>query len=87
MFLSQGCGSCHTLSELGDIATGTVGPDLDEVIPGQSPQQVEQSIVDPNAEIAQGFAEGVMPDTYGDLPPKELQDLVEFLIESAGKGQ
>jgi mono/diheme cytochrome c family protein len=87
VFLTQGCGSCHTLAELGDVATGTVGPNLDEVIPGQSPKQVEQSIVDPNADITPGFPEGVMPDTYGDLPPKELQDLVEFLIDSAGKGQ
>lgn len=87
VFLTQGCGSCHTLSELGDIATGTVGPNLDEVIPGQNPEQVEQSIVDPNADVTQGFPEGVMPDTYADLPPKELQDLVDFLIESAGKGQ
>ena len=87
VFLTQGCGSCHTLSELGDVAAGTVGPNLDEVIPGQSAEQVEQSIVDPNADIAQGFSEGVMPDTYGDLPPKEIQELVKFLIQSAGKGQ
>jgi mono/diheme cytochrome c family protein len=87
VFLSQGCGSCHTLAELGDIATGTVGPDLDEVIPGQSPAQVEKSIVDPDAEIAQGFPSGVMPDNYGEeLSPKELSDLADFLVESAGTG-
>jgi mono/diheme cytochrome c family protein len=85
VFLSQGCGSCHTLAELGDIATGTVGPDLDEVIPGQDPKQVEQSITDPEADISQGFPSGVMPDTYGELPEKDLQALVEFLIQSAGK--
>ena len=86
VFLSQGCGSCHTLSELGDIATGTVGPNLDDVLPGQSPKQVEQSIVDPNAKIEQGFPSGVMPETYGDLPSKDIQDLVDFLVQSAGKG-
>jgi mono/diheme cytochrome c family protein len=87
VFLSQGCGSCHTLAELGDIATGTVGPDLDEVIPGQDPKQVEQSIVDPEADISQGFPSGVMPDNYGDeLSPKELKDLADFLVESAGSG-
>jgi mono/diheme cytochrome c family protein len=86
VFLSQGCGSCHTLSELGDVAIGTVGPNFDEVLPGQSPEQVEQSIVDPDAQVEQGFPP-VMPDTYEDLPPKELQDLVDFLVESAGKGQ
>jgi mono/diheme cytochrome c family protein len=84
VFLSQGCGSCHTLAELGDIATGTVGPDLDEVIPGQDTQQVEKSIVDPDAEISQGFPP-VMPDTYADLPEQDLQDLAEFLVQSAGK--
>ena len=85
VFLSQGCGSCHTLAELGDVATGTVGPNLDEVIPGQSPQDVERSIVDPEADISQGFPSGVMPDTYADLPEKELQDMVDFLVQSAGK--
>jgi mono/diheme cytochrome c family protein len=85
VFLTQGCGSCHTLAELGDVATGTIGPNLDEVIPGQSPKEVEQSIVDPNAKIEQGFPSGVMPETYGeDLTPKELQDLSEFIVEAAG---
>jgi mono/diheme cytochrome c family protein len=85
VFLTQGCGSCHTLAELDDVATGTVGPNLDEVIPGQSPQEVEKSIVDPDAEIAQGFPSGVMPDTYGqDLTPKQLQDLSDFIVEAAG---
>jgi hypothetical protein len=56
-----------------------------EVIPGQSPQEVEKSIVDPDAEIAQGFPSGVMPDTYGqDLTPKQLQDLSDFIVEAAG---
>jgi mono/diheme cytochrome c family protein len=85
VFLTQGCGSCHTLAELGDVATGTVGPNLDEVIPGQTPKEVEKSIVAPDAEIEQGFSPGVMPETYGeDLTPKELQDLSEFIVEAAG---
>ena len=85
VFLSQGCGSCHMLAELGDIAAGTVGPDLDEVIAGQDPKQVEQSIVDPDADIAPGFPSGVMPDNYEEeLSPKELKDLADFLVESAG---
>lgn len=86
VFLSQGCGSCHTLSALGDIAMGTVGPNLDDVIPGQSPEQVRQSIVDPEADITQGFPSGVMPDTYSELQQQELQDLVDYLIQAAGGG-
>ena len=87
VFLSQGCGSCHTLAALGAIATGTVGPNLDETIPGQSPEQVQESIVDPQAQVVQGFPSGVMPETYADLPEKDLQELVDFLIQSAGKGK
>ena len=87
VFLSQGCGSCHTLGALGDIATGTIGPNLDDVIPGQGKSQVEKSIVDPEADISQGFPAGVMPDTYADLPRKDIQDLVDYLIQRAGKQQ
>jgi mono/diheme cytochrome c family protein len=87
VFLSQGCGSCHTLAALGDIATGTVGPDLDDVLPGMSKADIERSIVDPNADVEQGFPSGVMPDTYGDLPSKDIKELVDYLSEVAGQKQ
>ncbi|HYU61847.1 MAG TPA: c-type cytochrome [Solirubrobacterales bacterium] len=84
VFLAQGCSSCHTLAAAG--ATGAVGPNLDETLPGQDPKQIEESIVDPSAQLAQGFGGGIMPQTYGqDLTPQELQDLVDFLSGSAGK--
>ena len=85
VFLAQGCGSCHTLQAAN--ATGTIGPNLDDTLPGQDAREVEQSIVDPDAKIAQGFSAGIMPQTYEqDLTPKELKDLVDFLVGSAGKG-
>ena len=37
-FFATNCGGCHTLSAAG--TTGTVGPSLDDVLPGQSPGQV-----------------------------------------------
>jgi mono/diheme cytochrome c family protein len=83
VFLAQGCSSCHVLAAAN--ATGAVGPNLDETLPGQSPQEVEQSIVDPDAQLAQGFGAGIMPATYEDMEPQELQDLVDFLVDSAGK--
>jgi mono/diheme cytochrome c family protein len=84
VFLAQGCSSCHTLAAAG--ATGAVGPNLDETLPGQSPSEVEESIVDPDAKLAQGFGAGIMPATYGqDLTPQELKQLVDFLVSSAGK--
>jgi mono/diheme cytochrome c family protein len=84
VFANNGCGGCHTLKAAG--TSGTVGPDLDEVLPGQSPENIEEDIVDPNAEIAQGYPANVMPTTFGEtIPANELEELVEYLQESAGK--
>jgi mono/diheme cytochrome c family protein len=86
VFLANGCSSCHTLQAAG--ATGTVGPNLDETLPGMSPAEVEESITDPDAKITKGFPKGVMPQTYGDdIDPKDLSDLVKFLLDSAGKSK
>ena len=84
-FFATNCGGCHTLSAAG--TTGTIGPNLDDVLSGQSPAQVSESIVDPEAQIAAGFDAGVMPANYGDtLTPQQLQQLVRYLLQSAGGG-
>lgn len=86
VFASNGCGGCHTLAEA--ETGGTTGPNLDEVLPGQSATMVHDSIVDPNSVIAKGFPPNVMPSTYGDsLTPKELEDLVQYLVESTSGGK
>jgi len=78
VFAAQGCGGCHTFSAAG--AAGTVGPNLDEELAGKDADFVHESIVDPNAEIAEGFSAGVMPQDYEQkLSPKQLNDLVAFL--------
>jgi mono/diheme cytochrome c family protein len=75
------CGSCHTFEAAG--ATGTVGPDLDEVLQGKDAEFIHESIVNPDAEIADGYQPGIMPKTYGqDLSEKQLADLVAFLKKS-----
>jgi cytochrome c2 len=85
VFANNGCGSCHTFAAA--ESTGTVGPDLDEVIAGQSAKEVEESIVDPDAKPSQGFPSGVMPQDYEEqIPEEDLKLLVDFLIEDAGKG-
>jgi mono/diheme cytochrome c family protein len=79
VFTSAGCGGCHTFAPAG--ASGSVGPDLDEALQGKDPEFIRQSIVDPNAEITQGFSAGVMPQNFGqELSPKQLDDLVAFLM-------
>jgi len=87
VFLSSGCGACHTFKPAN--ATGTIGPDLDTA-PAQSakadhnmplPAFIKQSIVDPNAYIAQGYSKGIMPTTFGtQLSAKQIDDLVAFIL-------
>jgi mono/diheme cytochrome c family protein len=82
VFADNGCGGCHTLAAA--QAGGTVGPDLDEVLPGQTAAMIEKSIADPGASIAKGFPPNVMPADYAQsLTPKELEDLVQYLLQSA----
>jgi mono/diheme cytochrome c family protein len=85
VFANSGCGGCHTLAAAN--AGGSVGPDLDEVLPGQDAAKVEEDIVDPNAAIAKGYPPNVMPANFGQsLSKKEIEDLVEYLLESASGG-
>ena len=77
------CASCHTLADAG--ATGTTGPNLDEAVPDLSEQEVRESIVDPDADVAEGFQPGLMP-RYGDsLSEEQVDALVQYLMEVAGQ--
>jgi cytochrome c2 len=83
VFANNGCGSCHTLEAAG--SSGNVGPNLDEDLPGQSAAEIEESIVDPGAQIVGGFS-NVMPATYeASIPADDLELLVEFLLNCAGE--
>lgn len=85
VFAGNGCGGCHTLGAAG--AGGAIGPNLDEVLPGQSATMIKESIVDPNAKVAKGFPASVMPANFGTLlSPTELEQLTEYLIESTSAG-
>jgi len=86
VFANKGCGGCHTLAAAN--AGGMVGPNLDEALPGQSMATIHEDIVDPNKAIAKGFPPDLMPANYGEtLTQKELDDLVQFLIESTSGGK
>jgi cytochrome c oxidase subunit II len=77
------CKSCHTLADAG--ATGTTGPNFDEVVPDLSDEEIRQSIVDPDAKITAGFQPGLMP-RYGDsLSDEQVDALVKYLKEVAGQ--
>lgn len=81
VFDSQGCNGCHTFAAAD--AKGTIGPDLDQALQGKDAAFIRESIVDPNAEITQGYQPNIMPQDFGQkLSDKQLNDLVAFLSQS-----
>lgn len=87
VFTSAGCGACHTLAAAG--ASGKIGPDLDnltaEAAKAGEPlgDFIKESIVNPSAYIAPGYAGGIMPSTFGQsLKPQQLADLVAFVNQT-----
>jgi mono/diheme cytochrome c family protein len=84
LFAEQ-CGNCHALAEAG--TTATTGPDLDEALAGKDAAFIHDAIVDPDAEIAQGYSAGIMPATFETtLTEDDIQGLVDYLLRSVGGG-
>jgi cytochrome c oxidase subunit 2 len=80
LFASSGCAGCHTLKDAG--ASGTTGPDLDNVLKGQTPDFIKTSIVDPNAFIAPGYQKDIMPPNFGStLSADQINALVTYLSD------
>ena len=73
IFVSAGCNDCHTLATAG--ATGTVGPNLDELRPNQ--QRVERQV--------RNGGQG-MPSFSGKLSTDEIRQVAAFVATSAGTG-
>ena len=91
VFESAGCGACHAFAPAGSDAE--VGPGLDDLAgaaegAGVSLEEfVRQSIVDPNARVAEGYQPDVMPDTYENtLSDEQLDGLVQYLVDGQGNG-
>lgn len=80
VFISSGCGTCHALAAAG--STGETGPNLNDFLaPDDTAEAVEEMIVDPNSEIAEGYSANVMPMSYGQtLSKAEIHQLTEYLV-------
>jgi cytochrome c oxidase subunit 2 len=75
------CGSCHKLADAG--TSGGTGPDLDQGLKGKDPAFIKESIVNPDAEVAQGFGKGIMPPNYeSTLSSAEVDALVKYLSDA-----
>jgi cytochrome c oxidase subunit II len=89
VFASAGCGGCHAFAPAGTDAQ--VGPSLDDLAAAAAAAGepldsfVRTSIVDPGAYVAPGYANGVMPATFGQsLDSSEIDALVTYLTEGKG---
>ena len=70
VFLTAGCSGCHTLAAAG--ATGTVGPNLDKLKP---------SVAAVVTRVTAGG--GAMPSFKSQLSPAKIQDVAQFVSQSA----
>ncbi len=71
------CIACHSVLE----SESPVGPDLRTVASRLSAEEIRQSIVEPNAVIAEGFPP-IMPADFADtMRVKELDMIVQFLAK------
>jgi mono/diheme cytochrome c family protein len=71
VFASAGCGGCHTLADAN--ATGTVGPNLDQLKPPLSkvvPQVIKGG--------------GAMPAFKGQLSAKQIADVSAYVVKASG---
>jgi mono/diheme cytochrome c family protein len=69
VFVSAGCGSCHTLADAG--SSGTIGPNLDDS------QPAFDLVVD---RVTNG--RGVMPPFSGQLSEQQINDVAAYVVQA-----
>lgn len=88
IFAVKACASCHSV----DSPATKVGPSLFKRFGGEThlsdgtavkfdENYIRESMMTPNAKIAKGFPNGVMPTFQGQLNENELAALVEYIKE------
>jgi cytochrome c oxidase subunit II len=88
VFQEFGCGGCHTLQGVAG-ASGNVGPDLDKLKDQAAKANqplaafIEESIVKPQAYLEPGYPDAMPHDFGTSIPPDKLNQLVQYLEESA----
>lgn len=77
LFTGMGCVGCHTFNGQG----GAVGPNLTDVYAKKGEDYIHQSILQPNAVIAEGFQPNIMPQNFQQRlkGPTDLEDIVAYL--------
>lgn len=72
-----GCGGCHDL----DDSEADLGPLLNGIAGRMDEGQIKAAILDPEAEIAEGYDGGMMPDDFGEqIAESEMVILIDYLM-------
>ncbi len=91
-FQTLGCSNCHsTQPDKKIVGPSLAGIALDAADSVKEPEYkgkakdaagwLQESIVDPNADIPEGFSPNVMPQDFGKrLTPQQISDLVAYLL-------
>jgi len=75
---NYGCAGCHDLMD----SEADLGPKLNGIGARMDRDQLRASIVDPNAEIAEGYEADMMPDTFGDdMSEGEMTLILDYLTD------
>ncbi|MGZ4382327.1 MAG: c-type cytochrome [Gaiellaceae bacterium] len=69
VFMSAGCGGCHTLKDAG--TTGTVGPNLDEKKPPLA-----------KALLRVTYGKSPMPSFKGQLTEQQIADVAAYVVQA-----
>lgn len=82
---APGCVTCHSLEEgvvvVGPSQAGLASRAATRVAGQSAEEYLRNSILNPNEYLVEGFAEGVMYQTYGaELSEAEIDDLVAYLL-------
>ncbi len=81
LFARMGCGGCHELAQ--GAGAGSVGPNLDTVLPNYDAAMLRAKIVDPYPAGASASYAQMPPDYGARMSAGELADLVAFLLAAA----
>jgi mono/diheme cytochrome c family protein len=78
---TYGCLACHRYNNQGNF----VGPDLHDIGTKRSADELMADIIDPSAEIAEGFADTMPRDYSEQISEEDLNLMVDFLAASTGE--
>jgi len=87
---APGCITCHSL-EAGMVLVGPDHADIairaETAVDGMSAEDyIRQSILEPNAHVTEGYAEGIMYQDYAaDLPAPNVDDIVAYMLTLKGE--